>query len=58
MYKLCFYFFRWLDYSNIGDVIEGTRIITFKVPLKEVNKILKRCVETLYQLIEVLCHCI
>ncbi|XP_060600696.1 RNA/RNP complex-1-interacting phosphatase-like [Ruditapes philippinarum] len=26
---------RWFDYSNIGDVIEGTRIIPFKVPLKE-----------------------
>ncbi|KAF0294817.1 RNA/RNP complex-1-interacting phosphatase [Amphibalanus amphitrite] len=27
---------RWLDYSNFGDVIEGTRIVALKVPLKEV----------------------
>lgn len=26
---------RWFDYTNVGEVITGTRIITFKVPLKE-----------------------
>ncbi|KAL4232403.1 RNA RNP complex-1-interacting phosphatase [Mactra antiquata] len=26
---------RWLDYSNIGDVIPGTKFITFKVPLQK-----------------------
>ena len=25
---------RWEDYSNIGSVIEGTRFLAFKVPLK------------------------
>ena len=29
---------RWENYSNIGDVIPGTRLITFKVPLAEVNE--------------------
>ncbi|XP_045189439.2 RNA/RNP complex-1-interacting phosphatase-like [Mercenaria mercenaria] len=26
---------RWFDYTNVGDVVQGTRLITFKVPLKE-----------------------
>ena len=25
---------RWEDYSNIGNVVEGTRFLAFKVPLK------------------------
>ena len=25
---------RWEDYSNIGSVVEGTRFLAFKVPLK------------------------
>ncbi|XP_077995889.1 RNA/RNP complex-1-interacting phosphatase-like [Glandiceps talaboti] len=25
----------WRDYSNVGDVVKGTRIVAFKVPLKE-----------------------
>ena len=25
---------RWLDYSNIGHVVKGTRFVAFKVPLK------------------------
>lgn len=26
---------RWVDYTNVGEVITGTRIIPFKVPLNE-----------------------
>ena len=26
---------RWLDYSNVGAVVEGTRFIAFKVPLSK-----------------------
>ena len=25
---------RWEDYSNVGSVVEGTRFLAFKVPLK------------------------
>lgn len=32
----CFYY-RWLLYTPIGEPIAGTRLISFKVPLKEVS---------------------
>lgn len=28
---------RWLDYSKIGSLVEGTSFIPFKVPLHEVT---------------------
>jgi len=28
---------RWLDYSKIGNIVEGTSFIPFKVPLHQVK---------------------
>lgn len=30
------YIYRWTNYEALGAVIPGTRLITFKVPLKKV----------------------
>lgn len=30
---------RWLDYTPIGRVIEGSNFVAFKVPLHEVIKV-------------------
>lgn len=32
-----FIIFRWLDYKKCGKQIEGTRIICFKTPLRDVS---------------------
>jgi hypothetical protein len=29
---------RWLDYSKIGNLVEGTAFVPFKVPLHQVRE--------------------
>lgn len=36
------YLIRWLEYKPYGTVISGTKILPFKVPLKEVSPVTKR----------------
>lgn len=37
MLYVSIYIFRWEKYQALGKVIPGTRLITFKVPLKTVS---------------------
>lgn len=42
LFIIIIFYLRWLEYKPYGTVISGTKILPFKVPLKEVSVLLNK----------------
>lgn len=42
LFIIIIFYLRWLEYKPYGTVISGTKILPFKVPLKEVSVLVNK----------------